>query len=430
MSSLNNKKTINAWAMYDWANSVYSLVITSTIFPIYFNGATKSAFHGDMVSFFGFHVKNTQLYSYSISFSFLVIAFLSPILSGIADYSGNKKSYMRFFATLGSFSCIALMGFYGNNIEYGILFSVLASIGFAGSLVFYNAYLPEIVTPDRYDNVSAKGYALGYIGSVLLMIVNLIMTLKPGWFGFTNDAQASRYAFLTVGLWWLGFSQITFAGLPKGVRKGIGEKNIIYKGYRELIKVWQQLSSQPMVKRFLLAYFFYNMAVQTVMYLAATFGSAQLKLPTDVLITSILVIQVVAIGGAYLFALVSKKMGNIFSLSIMICIWMAVCVSAYFVNGALQFQALAFVVGLIMGGIQSLSRSTYSKLLPETDDHASYFSFYDVMEKTGIVLGTFIFGYTEYLTGNMRNSVWPLLAFFIIGFIILQTAKSSKLKAA
>jgi UMF1 family MFS transporter len=417
---------------------VYSLVITSTIFPIYYNAVTSHD-HNETVSFFGMSVRNSVLYSYSISFSFLVLAVLLPVLSGIADYSGSKKSFMKFFAWLGSLSCMALYFFTGPNLEFGIACSVLASIGYGGSLVFYNAYLPEIATPDQQDRVSAKGYALGYAGSVLLMIVNLLMVQNPSLFGFAVDAQGhaingtlpSRLVFVTVGLWWIGFAYYTFAHLPRSHAKKT-DQHIIKKGFIELKQVWNSLGGLPQTRNFLIAFFFYDMGVQTIMYLAATYGSAELKLEDSVLIESILAIQLVAIAGAYLFANLSKRKGNIFSLSVMIPVWMIVCISVFFINRtdtnvAKEFISVAVVVGLIMGGIQSLSRSTYSKLLPETEDHASYFSFYDVTEKIAIVLGTAIFGLTQQLTHDMRNCVWPLFVSFVIGLIMLRRARSSKL---
>jgi UMF1 family MFS transporter len=423
---LNNKKVVNAWAMYDWANSVYSLVIASTIFPIYYSAGTAEAFHGKIIPLFGLHFVNTELFAYSITTSFLIIAVLSPILSGIADYSGKKKAFMRFFATLGSIASAGLYFFNGANIEYGLICSILASIGFAGSLVFYNAFLPEIVTPDRYDKVSAKGFAMGYIGSVLLMIFNLVMVLKPEIFHLKGSMPA-RISFLTVGAWWFGFSQYTFYYLPKTESKGRINSRIVSNGFKELAKVWQSLKYYPALRNFLLAFFFYDMGVQTVMYMATTFGTDELKLESSFLITAILVIQLVAIGGAYLFSMISDRKGNVFSLNIMVFLWVLVAIAAFFINSAASFLGMAFVVGMIMGGIQSLSRSTYSKLLPETLDHASYFSFYDVCDKLGLVIGTALFGFINGLTGNMRGSITPILLTFVIGFVLLQRAKSPKL---
>lgn len=421
-SSPQAKKIQNSWVMYDWANSVYSLVITSTIFPVYYNSVTKGLNPDDKVDFFGFQIVNTVLYSYSISFSFLLIALLSPILSGIADASGKKLQFMKFFAYLGSSACVALFFFDGSNLEWGICFSVLASIGYAGSIVFYNAYLPEITTPDKYDILSARGFALGYIGGVILLVLNLFMIQFPSAFFLTDAGMASRFSFLITGLWWAGFAQIPFKNLPRNPYGKDISRKFLLKGYQEISKVWGEVKSIKVMNRFLAAFFFYSMGVQTVMYLAATFGDKELNLPGDQLIMTILIIQLVAIGGSYLFAFISKIYGNKLSLVSMVLIWIGICVGAYFVYTVEEFFVLAFVVGLVMGGIQSLSRSTFSKLIPSTStDHASYFSFYDVTEKLAIVLGTFTYGVVEQLTGDMRNSALSLGLFFLVGlgFLLL-----------
>lgn len=414
---LNNTTRIqSAWAMYDWANSVYSLVITSTIFPVYYNSVTKGLDGSDRVSFFGMEVVNTVLYSYSISFSFLVIALLSPLLSGIADASGKKLFFMKFFAYLGSLACIGLFFFDGSNLEFGILCSVLASIGYAGSIVFYNAYLPEIAEEHEYDFLSARGFALGYIGSVILLVFNLLMIQFPEWFGISEGSFAARFSFLITGIWWAGFSQIPFRFLPNNPFKKNIPKRLFLKGYEEIRSVFHQVKAIPVMKRYLASFFFYSMGVQTVMYLATSFGDKELGLPGDQLILTVLIIQFVAIGGSYLFAFISKSFGNKISLMIMVLIWIGICGAAYFVYTVYEFYALAFVVGMVMGGIQSLSRSTFSKLIPkETTDHASFFSFYDVTEKLAIVLGTFTYGAIEQLTGSMRNSAVSLGIFFLVG---------------
>lgn len=426
----NTNKVQNAWAMYDWANSVYSLVITSTIFPVYYNSVTKGLDGSDKVDFFGWEVANTVLYSYSISFSYLVIAVLSPLLSGIADASGKKLFFMKFFAYLGSAACVGLFFFDGDNLEFGILCSVLASIGYAGSIVFYNAYLPEIAEEHEYDFLSARGFALGYIGSVILLVFNLLMIQFPESFGVAEGSFAARFSFLITGLWWAGFSQIPFRILPKNPYKKKIQSEFLLKGYQEIHNVFAQVKQIPVMKRFLASFFFYSMGVQTVMYLAASFGDKELGMPGDQLILTVLIIQFVAIGGSYLFAFVSKVFGNKISLMIMVFIWIGICGAAYYVYSVYEFYALAFVVGMVMGGIQSLSRSTFSKLIPEeTTKHASFFSFYDVTEKLAIVIGTFTYGAIEQLTGSMRNSAVSLGIFFLVGlgFLILVTIPKSSL---
>jgi UMF1 family MFS transporter len=406
---MNNKKQIRAWTFYDWANSAYSLVITSAIFPIYYASVLP-----ERVEVFGSMFKRGDVAAYAISLSFLIIAFLSPMLSGIADSRGNKKLFLKFFCYLGSVSCIALFFFTKETgLYYGLGFSVLASVGFCGSLVFYNAYLPEIATRDTQDKISARGFAMGYVGSVLLLVLCLIFVLS-----FEGSDLPARWSFVAVGVWWLGFAQITFRGLPDV--KTMASDVTLSDGFKELKKVWIQLKQFAKLKWFLSAFFFYNMGVQTVMYMATYFGTDELHLETSQLIITILLIQLLAIGGAYFSAQLSKKIGNIKTLSLILIVWIGICCGAYFVQTANEFYLLAAVVGVVMGGVQSLSRSTYSKMLPNhTKDTASYFSFYDVCEKVGIVIGTLTFGLVSQIMGGMRQSTLALMVYFILGLLLL-----------
>ena len=424
-----NKKIIRAWTMYDWANSVYSLTITTAIFPIYFIKVTTDG-DSDIVRFLGMEFRNSALYSYSISFAFLCVAILSPLLSGIADASGTKKGFMKFFAWMGGVSCMSMFFFDASTLWIGVLSFVLASIGYAGSIVFYNSYLPQIAHPEDQDRISARGFAMGYIGSSILLIFNLVMIMQPGWFGMAEGTTLpSRISFLIVGLWWIGFSAYSFYHLPANVYGKKRDGHYLTKGYRELVKVWKDIKKFPYLTRFLLAFFFYNMGVQTVMYVASIFGEKEIKLGTAELIITVLIIQFVAIGGAFLFSSLSARIGNLKTLMISLFIWIGICVSAYNLYEQYSFYILAFVVGLVMGGVQSLSRSTYSKMLPETEDHASYFSFYDVCEKFSLVLGTALYGMIEEITGSMRNSVLALIVIFVIGLIFLmRTMKSSEFR--
>ncbi|MDQ3071824.1 MAG: MFS transporter [Bacteroidota bacterium] len=421
----NNPRTIRAWTMYDWANSVYSLAITTAVFPIYFASATREASGSDHIPFLGIGISSSVLYSYAISFSFFLLLFISPILSGVADFSGRKKTFMQFFATLGSFSCAMLFFFTGDNVEWGVTFSILASIGYAGSLVFYNAYLPEIATHDRLDKISAKGFSMGYAGSVIHLVLALILIMNYSAFGLPGEGLASRISFLSVGIWWFAFAQYSFYYLPVSPERKPLQNRILSKGFRELRGVWQQLRSLPKVKTFLTAFFLYNMGVQTVMLLAATFGDQELKLETAFLIQTVLAIQLVAIAGAYLFSRISHKKGNVYSLSAMLAIWIFICAGAFVVENKWSFMGLAIIVGLVMGGIQSLSRASYAKLLPDTENTASFFSFYDVLEKAGTMIGTGIFATVLALWENMRLSLIPLTLFFILGMLVLQRLRGT-----
>lgn len=417
-----SKKVINGWAMYDWANSTYSLVITSTIFPAYYTAIAPK-----QVELFGRTFGRDALASYAISLSFLIIAFLSPILSSIADYKGNKKSFMKFFCYLGSLACCLLVFFTKENIGFGLFLSITATIGYCGSIVFYNAYLPEIAAEQDQDRVSAKGFAMGYIGSVILMILCLAAIIANDQMHLGWGSWPARISFLSVGVWWAGFAQITFNVLPASkASTQHPEHSIFINGFYELKKVWNQLTNYPLLKRFLISFFFYNMGVQTVMYMATYFAADEIKMQSTQMIITILIIQLVAIFGAYLFSILSKKTSNIFALSVLIISWVGICIFAYFTQTPTDFYILAFCVGMVMGGIQSMSRSTYSKFLPNTKDTASYFSFYDVCDKIGTVIGTLSFGFVSEISNGMRNSVLALMTYFIIGFILLMFVRTKK----
>lgn len=425
----NNPKVLRAWCMYDWANSVYSLVITSTIFPVYFSQTTRSASGSDLINIFGFTLSNSVVFSYTLSIAFLISGILSPVLTSLADYSGQKKRYLQFFCYLGGISCSGLYFFTEQNTELSLLLFLTATIGFAGSLVFYNSYLPDIATEDRFDEVSAKGFAYGYAGSVLLLIACLLPILKPEWFGNINPGLASRISFLLTGIWWIGFAQITFRSL-KNPKLGKDEtvSNFFKHGFERLKITANQVSNIKYLKWFLIAFFLFSTGVQTVMYLATLFGEKELQLDSGKLIATILILQILAIFGAKGFAWLSGKFGNSFTLAIAISLWVVVCIWAYFVYSEIGFYMLAGLVGLIMGGTQSLSRSTFSKLIPDNTQYtASFFSFYDFLEKLSIVLGTFVFGFIEFLTGSMRLSALALMIFFIAGVLFLLRVPSQKI---
>lgn len=428
MYKIGDKKLINAWAFYDWANSVYSLVISTAVFPLYYTAMTE----GKVVQFLGMNWEEPDaLYSYALSFSFLVVAFISPILSGIADYTGSKKKFMKFFCWLGGLSVCSLYFFDSiDTVWVGIIFTILASIGFWASFVFYNAYLPEVAHPEQQDRASAKGFIYGYIGSVILLIINLVMIQKPDWFGI-DAGMASRISFVLVGIWWIGFAQITFKRLPDDIYNKQPDKDYIWKGFRELQIVIKEVSEYPTLKRFLISFFLLSIGVQTIILMAAIFGSSELGLESINMIITILLVQIVAIVGAALFSRLSEIWGNITALKVTIAVWMLVCFCAFLLdkkqeNVALYFYALGGLLGLVQGAIQSLTRSTYSKLLPDTEDHATYFSFYDVTEKIAIVLGTLVFGVLIDITHSMQWSVLCLALFFLGSFLVLNTLKKTK----
>ncbi|MBT6447341.1 MAG: MFS transporter [Flavobacteriaceae bacterium] len=426
-SKKGDPKVLNAWAFYDWANSVYPLVISSSVFPIYYG----ALFLDDLyIEVFGFNFKNTALISFLTAFAFIILSFITPLLSGIADYMGNKKTFLKFFCYLGSLSCIGLYWFDLENIYIGLFFYFLALISFWASLVFYNSYLPDIAYKEQQDYISAKGYAMGYIGSVILLIFNLSMVLSPNSFGIEGEGAeliAMKYSFVSVGLWWIICSQYTFYHLPNLIEKRKIIKNVIFNGFKELKEVWDELKEIVVIKKFLIAFFIYSSALQTVLLIATYFGEQEIIWPegekTTGLIVSILLIQLIAIFGAMFTARISKKLGNIYTLVILNLFWAILCIGAYFITKPLEFYIAAGLVGLVMGGIQALSRSTFSKMIPETDNTTSYFSFYDVSQKVSIVLGMTLFAFVDQITGSMRNSIIVFLFIFLIGAFLLKRIK-------
>jgi UMF1 family MFS transporter len=426
MLEKGNKRTITGWVFYDWANSVYPLIISSAIFPILYETQTSvknKAGHTiyDTVSFLGLEFHNTEFYAYVICLSYLVVAMVSPLLSGIADAGGKRKLFMQFFCYLGAFSSALLYFFQADQqadqtpfvIGWSIVPLFFGSIGFWGSLVYYNAYLPDIAEPKDHDKVSARGFSMGYLGSSTLLIIVLILTV------FTKVISI-KWAFPLVSLWWISFATFSFSRLPKTVAAQTDTKNIISKGYKEVYGVWKQISANKTLKGYLGSYFMFNMAVQTIMVMAVAFANKEvIGIKQTDLILSILIIQFIGILGAYLMSKLSKVTGNFKALGLAIVIWIFLCLYVYqFVWYPWQFYIAAAVVGLVMGGIQSLSRSTYSKLLPDTKDLTSYFSFYDLAEKIGLAIGTLTFGLIEGLL-DIRTSILALVVFFTLGLILL-----------
>ena len=422
-----DSKLLNAWAFYDWANSVYPLVISSAVFPIYYG----SLFVDDLyVEVFGFNFKNTALISFLTAFAFIVLSVITPLLSGIADYMGNKKNFLKLFCYLGSFSCVGLYWFDLSNIYLGLFFYFTALLSFWASLVFYNSYLPDIAFKNQQDSISAKGYALGYFGSVLLLILNLAMVMSPNTFGIVGsnpELTAMKYSFVSVGIWWILCSQYTFYYLPEPFEKKKIIKDIVLNGFKELIDVWNELKNILVIKKYLIAFFIYSSALQTVLLIAAYFGEQEIIWPEDEktlgLIVSILLIQLIAIFGAIFTSKLSEKYGNIFTLIILNLFWAFLCIGAYFITQPIEFYFAAALVGLVMGGIQALSRSTFSKMIPETENTTSYFSFYDVSQKVSIVFGMTIFAFLDQITGSMRISILFFMLIFLIGAFLLKRIK-------
>ena len=424
---INSPKVINAWCSYDIANSAYILSVNTVLYPIFYQQVTQKAFGSEMVTFMGLNIRNTVLYEYAIALGYFLVIIMTLSLSGIADLGGYRKRFMQSFTMLGSFACMGLFFFNGENIWLGLLLPMLAVLGFAGSLVYYNSFLPIIATPDRHDRISAKGFSFGYAGSMILLIFNIFSLQKYQLFGFSDSLEAIRFSFIEVGIWWLVVSQVAFYYLREERKAVRWDVTIFTRGFHEVFKVFGYIKKHKTMYRFLLSFFFFSMGVQTVIIVASLFGKAELGISDTMLIMTILIIQAVAILGAFIFGKVSSRFGNRTSLLWMLAIWVFICFSAYIVHNEFQFYFLSALVGLVMGGIQSQARSTWSKLIPtETGETASYFSFYDSTEKLAIVIGMLGFGIIEQITGSMRNSTLLLSLFFIVSFLIIAFTKLKK----
>lgn len=417
-------RTQRAWAFYDWANSVYSLVISTAVFPLYFDWVAPETISVALPFRDPITYNSSALYSYVLAASFVTVVLLLPILSGMADRLHKKKVYMRRFLDVGSVACMGMFFFTEDHLLLGMALSYVASIGFWGSIVFYNAYLPVIAERGEQDKLSARGFSLGYIGSSLLLMICLALILTQP----TDEGKkmAFRFSFVLVGLWWAGFARMTLKKLPAELPK-LKEPLLagIRQGFLRLADTFKALKKIPVSLPFLLAFFLFSTGVQTIILLASLYGSDELHLESAQLIGTILVIQFVGIAGAWSFSSLSGRIGNISALMVSVAIWVVVCVLAYLLQPTdplvqLKFYGIAALVGLVMGGTQSLSRSTFSKLLPrEEDEHAAYFSFMEVTEKLAIVLGTSLFGVLTQLSGGMRVGALSLALFFLVSLLVL-----------
>lgn len=436
-SSLDQPRVMTGWAMYDWANSSYALVINTALYPLYFQAVMAG--HNRTLSIFGYNISANALYSYSLTLSFLILVFLSPILSSIAGSRGNKLTFLKAFCTLGALSCMGLFFFKSpDDIGLGLALNISASIGFYGSLVFYNAFLPEIASPERQDALSARGFALGYVGSLSILVCSLVLIQVVA--NDDNRGLYTRICFLLTGLWWWGFAQFSFSRLPKNrpltaIEHRQHEQQSLWHIIRtaafELRHTLYNLSRSKRIKWFLSAFFLYSVGMQTI-FLIATFIGTELHLSPTQMILTIMLLQIEAIIGALGFAWLVKRIGNSNGLLLAVTIWIIICLMiarlAYLsqhndTDLERSFFATAALVGLVMGGLQSVSRSTYSKLLPTSQDASTFFSFYDILEKCAIVVGTATHAYWLNRTGNTQASAWVLAGFFVLASLSLWRLK-------
>ena len=419
--SSRSTSTIKAWAFYDWANSVYPLIITTVIFPLFYQELVKETYPHKNIVFLNYTLNADVLYSYVIAFVYLGITLISPLLSAIADLKHYKKTFLAFFCSIGSVGTMSLYWFNLNNLEMSFISIALGSFGFWIGLIFYNAYLPEIATKYSINQVSAYGYALGYVGSSLLLIF-FLFALKSNWLNM-------RECFVVVGLWWFIFSLYPLKKLPGRIHffSGLELFSEIKKGMWFFKEVFKKHLYDKKFRHFWIAYFFLSLGIQTIIILATFFAVEEINWKNQdvrqVMIILILLIQFIAALGAYIFAYLGKKIGNQTTLMITAFLWFLLCCLAYFVREPQHFYWLCTLEGLILGGSQSLARSTYVMMIKKNKikEKNILFSIYGIVEKIGIVVGTFVFGFIHGLTNSMRFSIILLTLSFVLALIFLSS---------
>lgn len=422
---LKNKE-IKSWYLYDFASSAFSAtVITVFLGPYLTNVAQDSAVNGE-INFFGMNINPDALFAYSISISVMLQVFILPLLGSIVDLTGKKKEFLGAFALIGSISTMLMYFINDGNYMLGFCLLIIANLSFGVSMVIYNSILNDITTESERDSVSSKGYAIGYIGGGILLALNLVLfSMAEGNQIYISSGEAVRISLCSAGIWWFVFSIFPLITLRnRHLNKVNTGSNLLSSGFKQFVKTFKELKNYPQTLVFLIAYLLYNDGVQAVITFASQFGIHELNLEQSTLITVILLIQFVAFFGSYFFAFLSTKIGAKNSILITLVVWIIGLIYAYgFLNDATGFYILGLTVGFIMGGTQALSRSMFSKLIPNGAE-AEYFSIYEISERGTSWLGSLVFGLSLEFTNSYRIAILSLLFFFVVGGIVLIFFKS------
>lgn len=437
---VNDKKEIFGWAMYDWANSAFSTTVGTVFLAPYVAALARSAAEAagtETVPFFGIPVAPDSFLPYCISFSVGMQVLFLPILGAIADYSHRRKQMMQLFATIGAICTILLFMVTGDLWWLGGVLFILANLAFGAAIVFYNAYLPDIASEDKRDSVSSYGWAMGYLGGGLLLVLNLILYMFSDKFGIP-DELAVRINLASAGVWWLGFSFFTWARLRPRHAAHVLPKGETYVsvGFKQLGQTLREVKRFPETLKYLLAYFLYNDGIQTVIAVASTFAAAPLiqgglEQDQTTLTVVILMIQFVAFGGALLWGKLAGRIGAKQSIIVSLVIWLGVVVFAFGgLKGSassvtIQFFVLGAFIALVMGGSQAISRSLFAQMIPAGRE-AEFYSFYEISERGTSWTGPLIFGLANQLFGSLRWGILSLIFYFIAGLIVLPMVNVKK----
>lgn len=420
---MNDKREIRAWYFYDWANSAFSTTVVTVFLGPYLTSITRAAADANgFVYPLGIQVGAGSFFPYMVSLSVLLQVVFLPILGAIADYSHLKKQMLTLFAYIGAIATMCMYFLQGSNYLLGGLLFLIGNLSFGASIVFYNAYLPEIASADRRDNVSAMGFATGYLGGGLLLALNLVLFSKAADFGL-DTAMAVRISLLSAGAWWALFTLIPIRMLKsRELRRRLpaGERYTT-AGFKQLRATLTRLPSYPQTMLFLIAYLLYNDGIQTVIALSSQFGQEELKLSIDTLTAVILMVQFIAFFGAAIFGRISRYVGTKRAIFGSLVIWTGVVIYTYGVlkaEDAAGFFAIGAVIAVVLGGSQALSRSLFSHMIPSGQE-AEYFSLYEVSERGTSWLGPLLFGLSLQFTGSYRIAILSLIVFFVAGMLLL-----------
>ena len=404
-----NKRAVWSWAFYDWANSAYSTTVMAGFFPLFFKEYWADP-HNPSQSTFYLGMAN--------SIASMVVAALAPLLGSVADQGSIKKKFLTFFAFLGVIMTGGLWMVAQGNWQMAVLFYVIATIGFASGNVFYDALLPGLASEERVDAVSSLGFGLGYLGGGLLFLVNVFMYLKPEIFGIPDGATAIKLSFLSVAVWWAVFTipLILFVPEPKNY-ENIYFNNAIRMGWIQLVQTFKEIRNMKVVGTFLLAYWFYIDGVDTIIRMAVDYGMS-LNFPGESLIIALLIVQFVAFPAALIYGWLASKIGAKTGIMVGITAYSFITLLGYFMTEAWHFYVLAILIGLFMGGIQALSRSLYTRIIPP-DKSAEFFGFYNMLGKFAAIIGPALMGTIALVTGSARLSILSILLLFILGAFFL-----------
>ena len=404
-----NKRAVWSWAFYDWANSAYSTTVMAGFFPLFFKEYWADP-HNPSQSTFYLGMAN--------SIASMVVAALAPLLGSVADQGSAKKKFLTFFAFLGVIMTGGLWMVAQGNWQMAVLFYVIATIGFASGNVFYDALLPGLASEERVDAVSSLGFGIGYLGGGLLFLVNVFMYLKPELFGIPDGATAIKLSFLSVAVWWAVFTipLILFVPEPKNYET-IDFNNAIRMGWVQLVQTFKEIRNMKVVGTFLLAYWFYIDGVDTIIRMAVDYGMS-LNFPGESLIIALLIVQFVAFPAALIYGWLASKIGAKTGIMVGIIAYSFITLLGYFMTEAWHFYVLAILIGLFMGGIQALSRSLYTRIIPP-DKSAEFFGFYNMLGKFAAIIGPALMGTIALVTGSARLSILSILLLFILGAFFL-----------